>query len=445
MRKQKTIFILYLLAFLYSESTAQSGQNFSLKNAIQYGIKNNRAIKKSGLDVEKNRYQFMEALSSYMPQANGSVSVIDNLKLQTSILPGEVFGQPGEQVSVQFGTKFNVTAGIEINQTILDASKIYGIKASNDAKGLTLLKNQKTQEQTIYDIAVAYYGAEIAEIQKGIIEANLSKIDSMIKITNAQFQNGFAKKVDLDRLLISRTNTKTEIEKVTLNYQNQILLLKYIISMPLDSHIVLEKNEYQASTNLDYNNNYERNTDILLLRKQNDLSKTKLMQINLGYAPTISFGYKYAYQVQQNDLRIFSNNAKWFPNSYLSFNLNIPILDGGNKYARATQVKIEMKQNKLDEQNTMQNLAYLAAKSNNNLVQNKSSLGVQKNNIQLAEEVYAISQNQFKGGIGSMSDLLNAETALKEAQINYLNELVQIKLAELEILKTSGNLNNLIK
>ena len=443
MNISKSTILLLLFTLLLSESMAQNSVEFTLKNAIDYGLAHNTYILKGQLDRAKNESQVSEALANYLPQVKGSASVMDNLKLQTSILPGEVFGQPGKSVAVQFGTKYNVTAGIDVSQVIFDASQIMALKAVKESKNLLSLNQQKTKEQLIFDIATAYYSAQITGIQKGIVENNLLKLDSLITITKVQFDNGFAKKLDYNRLVINRTNTQTEIENVNINYTNQLLLLKFYMNMPMENTIFLANDNYQVNSGLTLHSEFDNNTDLQLLHNQNMLNTLKLKQVKAGYLPTLSFSYRYAYQVQKNDFKIFGNSANWFPNSYLSFNLNVPIFDGRSKYAKASLVKIEMEQNKLDEKNLIQNLNFQSAKSTNKLIQNKSSLRVQQNNIKLAEEVFAISQVQFKGGMGTISDLLNAETSLKEAQINYLNALVQIKLAELDILKTTGNLNNL--
>jgi outer membrane protein TolC len=54
--------------------------------------------------------------------------------------------------------------------------------------------------------------------------------------------------------------------------------------------------------------------------------------------------------------------------------------------------------------------------------------------------VYGQSQLQYKEGVASLSDLLNAETELRSAQNNYINALVQLKLAALELRKANGSL-----
>ena len=73
------------------------------------------------------------------------------------------------------------------------------------------------------------------------------------------------------------------------------------------------------------------------------------------------------------------------------------------------------------------------------------SMETQRNNLQLAEEIYQTTMLQYEAGIISTAELLNAETSLKEAQTNYLRAVAQIRMAELEALKAAGNIKSIIK
>jgi len=81
--------------------------------------------------------------------------------------------------------------------------------------------------------------------------------------------------------------------------------------------------------------------------------------------------------------------------------------------------------------------------ANNKLRMNKTALENQLRNIELAQNNYETTRIQYVAGIGSMAELVNAETSLKESQTNYLKALIQVKLAELELIKTTGNISSI--
>ncbi|MGV3629739.1 MAG: TolC family protein [Bacteroidota bacterium] len=437
--------LLMLLAILtgsMSFARAQSGP-LTLQQCIQLGLSNNSGLLKSKLEIDRAAAMKSETRSNYLPQVNGSVQLIDNLKLQTSILPGEIIGQPGTQVAVQFGTTYNVVAGIDAKQVLFDQSLIYAMKITEQSTKISEISAKKTEEQLIYDIASAYYAAQVSFTQKKLIESNLSQVDTLLRLTQIQFDNDFAKQLDLDRLTVNKTNLQTELATSKTNYEQQLMLLKYYMGVPLETAIELPEVTENETAVAIIDPEALNNTDILLMQAQRDLYGYNLRQIKAGYLPSLSMSFHSALQVQQNDLRIFNQNANWFPNSYIGVNLSVPIFDGLAKNSRVQQTNIQIRQSELDEKYLTESLKMQRANARNTLNANKAALESQLRNIELAKRVYETTETQFVGGIASMSDLVNAETSLRDAQTNYLRALVQVKLSELDLIKSTGNIGTL--
>jgi len=112
-RRLSLLMLLALLAGSMSFARAQSGP-MTLQQCVQYGLTKNKGVLKSKLEVDRLNEKRSETRADYLPQVTGTVSFQDNLKLQTSILPGELIGQPGTQVPVQFGR--STTPGPEVMQ-----------------------------------------------------------------------------------------------------------------------------------------------------------------------------------------------------------------------------------------------------------------------------------------------------------------------------------------
>ena len=69
----------------------------------------------------------------------------------------------------------------------------------------------------------------------------------------------------------------------------------------------------------------------------------------------------------------------------------------------------------------------------------------QKENMNLAKQVYDVNKLSYQEGVASLNELLDTETSLKQAQAQYVNALFNFKLAELDYFKASGQLVQLIK
>ncbi|WP_343748389.1 TolC family protein [Fluviicola sp.] len=447
--KEKTqnyrLSLLMLLTFLagsMSFARAQSGP-MSLQQCVQYGLTNNASVMKSKLEIDRMSEKRNETRAEYLPQVNGAISVQDNLKLQTSILPGELIGQPGTQVPVQFGTKYNTSAGVDAKQIIYDQSVINAMKLSKQNTKVSEINTRKTEEQLIYDIASAYYSAQVSYTQKQLVESNLIQVDSLLKITQIQFDNDAAKQLDIDKLMVNLTNLQTELATSTTNYEKQLILLKYYMGMPLDASIEVPAIDITQESASMINTATLNTTEVELIQAQRDVYAMTLQQIKAGYIPSISLNFHSSIQNQQNTLRMFQKDARWFPNTYVGLNLNIPIFDGLAKNSRVKQTKIQMEQSILEEQYLTENLKMQRTNANNALKTNQAALASQKRNIELAQKVYTVTQAQFVGGIATMTDIVNAEMSLRDAQTNYLKALVQVKLGELDLIKSTGNIRTL--
>ena len=77
----------------------------SLKEAQEYAIQHNKMVIASKMDVEASRVALWETISNGLPQISATGSFTDNLKLMTTLLPGDFFGKPGTKVPITFGSQ----------------------------------------------------------------------------------------------------------------------------------------------------------------------------------------------------------------------------------------------------------------------------------------------------------------------------------------------------
>ena len=74
---------------------------------------------------------------------------------------------------------------------------------------------------------------------------------------------------------------------------------------------------------------------------------------------------------------------------------------------------------------------------------NLKILEVQRQNQELAANIFRITKIKFQEGIGSNLELTNADNEYKTAQTNYLNTLYKsIFIQKIDLLKATGTLYN---
>jgi outer membrane protein TolC len=104
--KKISVLLAVALGFV-SLGTAQ--QALTLAAAKEFALKNSFQVKSKTLDAQSAKLQTEELLAIGLPQISGSIQYQNFIDRPTSILPGDFFGMPGQNVAVQFGVPQTLT------------------------------------------------------------------------------------------------------------------------------------------------------------------------------------------------------------------------------------------------------------------------------------------------------------------------------------------------
>ena len=444
----KQTLYLSVFALMFVGFVVNAQERLTLKDAINYALENKADARKARLSVQNSEHQIAEVRSRALPQINANGNLMYNAILQESALPGEFFGQPGTTILVPFGQKWMANGGVSLTQNLFDYSVFTGLKAARTTREFYQINEQLTQEQVIEAVAKSYYQFFITEQKLLTITETLENTVKVQNSVQGLFDNGLAKKVDLDRIKVTVVN----LNSTKLQLQNAVKLqengLKFMIGMPMDIPVVLEEENFEVAPALLDTPNVKELTEYQLLETQKQLLVYNKQSIVAGYYPTLSLSGNYSYQGLGGKLPL--SNAKpadgvfWTDYATVGLNLNIPIFSGF-----ATRSKVRMAQNQLDvleedmkEAELALNYSFENARTqiNNSIITIES----QKENVTLAQEVLDNTQNNYMNGLASLTDLLEAENALADAKNNYSNALMEYKVAEIELIKSKGQLKSLI-
>ena len=236
----KKFLSIYLLC-LVCVVNAQEIKQLSLKEAVTYALENKADAQKSKLAIENSEYQIQEVRSRALPQITGNGSLVYNPILQTNVIDGSSFGQPGTIIQATLGQKWNSIFGVSLSQTIFDQSVFTGLKAAKTTREFYQINNRLTQEQVIEKVANSYYQVYLQRLNLQVLDSTLANTIKAKNIIEGQFQNGLAKKIDLDRIIVKISNLETQRLQIINALQLQENTLKFFMGFRKSS-----SNSHQA-------------------------------------------------------------------------------------------------------------------------------------------------------------------------------------------------------
>lgn len=446
--KPKIYLIIVLLltanAMVRAQETDSLNYKFSLKAAIDYALTHQSAVLNAIVDEEIARNTVKQTVGIGLPQVSTNFNFQDYLKVPTTLLPGEFFGQPGTQIPVKFGVKYNSSAGIELNQLIFDGSYIVGLQASKTYKELSVRNSKRTKIETAVAVTKAYYAALVSKEQFGLIDANLTQLSKSLNDTEAMFKNGFSEKIDVDRLQVLKNNLETERENVTRLLQMNIDMLKFQMGMPVQASVILtdqisdvraEPVPVVASDTTAYRGRIEYS----LLETQKKLNELDLKRQKSMFLPTLK-GFASATKSFQSDEFSTLYDIS-YPTSVIGLTLSWNLISGGQRIYQVRNAKLAVKKSENDMLNLKNGIANEISANQKIYLNSSRAIENQERNLTLAKEILRVTRIKYEQGIGSSLEVTTAETSLKEAQNNYITALYDLLISKVDLDKAAGRIN----
>lgn len=431
---------------LFGIANVQAQDSFNLKSCVDYALSNNFDLLKAEIQRESVNYQVKEQMSSGLPQIGGYTSFSDNVLIPTQLVPGEFFGgAPGTFLPVKFGVHYSVAAGLELNQLLFSQQFFNGLKTARKAKEVVDVSIDQAKEQVVYTVANYYYQAQAFKIQLKMLDDNYERLSKITDIAEVQYKNDMLRKLDLDQLIVNKKNLETSLNNARIAYNQQMNGLKIIMGMDVEDKLTLvdedihvNENEYESIKKI------ANNLSQKVLQTKLEMSELEYATVKAGYYPSLHLNFSTSINGQFDKFNFKQEGSfNRYPFMMLGLTLNVPIFDGLKRNSQLKQKKLAMEQMKFDQLKTNQQLNLQYQNAVYTIQQNRSIYALQKDNLGFANQLYDAVKHTYNDGMSNITEVINAENSLKEAQNNYLNALMKIKIAELDEMFISGNINEL--
>jgi outer membrane protein TolC len=453
------------MVLLSAGAFAQQKNEFSIKQCTDYAMKNSVTVKNALLDVQIQNQTNRQITAAAYPQISGTISTTHYFDVPTTSLPDFISpatyqvlidqgvkngsGQPITfpaggfgTIPAKFGTSWNASGGVDVSQLLFDGQVFVGLMARSAVMDYARKNVEITQEQINANVQKIYYQLVVGKRQLAALNDNIARFEKLLHDTKEMYKNGFAEKLDVDKVTVQVSNIKTSIIQVenSLNVGNAGL--KYLIGMPQKDELVLTDTlgEEQLKNNiLGDSYNYNDRKEIQLLTIAEKLGEYNIKRYKLSKIPTVAAFASYSKNAQRNSFNFF-NNGDWFTTSIVGFKMAIPIFDGNSRNAHIQQSRYELQKTKNSIEQFKQAIDFDIVQFKTKMTSALLTVDEQKKNMELAEKVYNTTKLKYEQGLGSNTEIYNAQIELKLAQSNYFSSLYDAISAKIDWLKAAGKL-----
>jgi outer membrane protein len=444
---------------------AQQQNNFSIKQAVDYATQNATQVKNALLDVKIQEQVNRQITSAAFPQVTGSLGTTHFPNIAVQTLPnfispatyqvlideGVKNGQGNNitfpaggfgSIAAQFGVPWTASGGVDVSQLLFDGQVFVGLKARSVVVDFYKKTADVTQEQIKANVIKIYYQLVVGKSQLTSLDANIDRFEKLLHDTREIYKNGFAEKLDVDKVQVQLNNIKTEKEKIENSLKAGNSGLKFLMGMPQQDVLTLNDTLSEAELKdniLNESYDYKNRKEFQLLTIAERLGNYNIQRYKLSKLPTVAAFGSYSKNAQRSKFNFFGK-GDWFTTSLVGLKISVPIFDGFKKAALIQQSRLELQKTQNNIAQLKQNIDYDVEQSRIKMTSAMITLDNQRKNITLAETVYNTTKLKYEQGLGSNQEIYNAQTELKVAQTNYYSALYDAITAKIDWLKATGKL-----
>ena len=430
------LFLLILVQLTYT-SRAQVGEQSlpkSLDDCIIYALQHQTNIRQSQIDEQITDREIKSALSAWFPQINFAGNYQNNFQRQSTVFNGIV---------TPIGTYNSSFGNFSLTQNIFDRDVIIAQQSVKDVRLNAKQNTVNTQIAVVSNVSKAFYDVLQSREQISLLDSDIVLLQRSLKDAYNQYKGGLVDKTDYQRATISLNNANASRKTAEEGLKSKTAILKLYMSYPIDSVFQVtydslkmkeQVNSFDTLMTFDVNNRIEYQQ----LQTERRLEEYNLKYYRWGFLPTVSAFGEYNLNYFNNEFKnLYQNN---FPNSYAGLSLTFPIFTGTKRTQQVRIAQLQIARLDYNFVSLRDSLKTQFITSMASFRANLNNYKEQKENLELARQVYNIIQLQYRAGIKTYLDVVISNNDLFSAQVNYINALYQVLSDRIDVERAMGTL-----
>ncbi|MBR1929220.1 MAG: TolC family protein [Paludibacteraceae bacterium] len=399
--------------------------NLTLKQARDYAVEQNRTLRNASLAVQQAYAQRWQTIAAMLPSVDANYSYSNYLGYSAEL--NTAMGS--FKVDMPNVGTFSITAAVGVN-----GQGIVGALLQNIAIDMKKISLEQSEVELRGSVMTSYVSLLALQNISTLLDSSLVNIQELEQMTQNAVNVGAAEQTSADQIRVRVNSLKNNISAQQRNIELASNALKVLLDVPVETKLNLTDNlddllspeailqlmqeEYNINNNLNYQ----------LLEKNTELAKKQIHLAAWAYGPTVSLAYQYSKQHYYGD-----GGMRMTPPNVVQIGVAIPLWSSGKRAATLVEKKIayEEAKNTLSETKDQLDIQYQQLKYN--LSTNYETYINMKENIEVTQRVFNSTANKFRWGTASNLELVNASNDLISAQSNYIQAVLSLVEAQVDL------------
>lgn len=432
------------------DSLKQQTGRIDLTQAIQIAMANNTDIQRALLSVKDADQEVRTAWSEVYPQVTASADYIRNLEVPVNFIPEVVFnpdGDPNNLIPVAFGTDNDWAGGVTVSQTLFDGQAFVGINSSKLFKTAQAETLRTTAQQIVTQTRLAYYQVLIAQEQVKLQQDQINRIQENLSDARAQLEQGFVDDYAVLQLEVQLSNLQPQLTQAAYDVdeakRNLLDAMGLPVKLRLEPKGSLNAFDIRSQTTNEPANSALKQVDTMtplniradslmideamkyrgdlrVLDVQKQLQEKQIKANRSEYLPTLSASYSLRYNASQSGQPVFFGTGESRARSQtVMLSLSVPIFEGFRRDATVEQAKIQLRDLELLEYQLKQDAQQEITAAEEDIKEVYETTTARRKALEQATRGYDRALLRFRNGLGSQQEVTDAQLQLREAELNY--------------------------
>lgn len=441
------------------EVEVDTEQPISLEQAIELSLKNNKDVQDARLQVERSEAALREEKAALFPTFDFGTGLsysndafLDSITQQIIDERTEdaIANNPGiteeqardaveDSLTSTTTASFNFNTDLTLNYNVYDGGlRGASIRAAEKQLRVTELDLERIVEENRFEASRDYYNLQDSDAQVKIEEAAVEDASQTLKDAQLLEKAGLGTRFDVLRAEVELAQAQQRLSTAKANQKISRRQLAETLSVSHDTELstsdaIEEAGTWEMSLPETIVQAFKNRAELeqLLLQREigDEQRKIALSQIRPAVSASASYGVDEDFE---DDFDITDQYS-------LGLNLQWRLFDGGAARAGAEQADKDIEIAEVQFANQRNQIRFLVEQAYFGLESNQKNIGTATKEVELAQESLRLARLRFQAGVGTQTDVIEAQTQLTTARGNLLSSIIDYNQSYVDLRRQVSN------